>query len=349
MDISFVSLTITLSPAPWMTNKRSARNAASDLVGKRRGRTGRAFGQARRRRRPATQSVKGVTLISTDAVENLANSLDQAANGITTMPNLTDDSLKAIENKELFWREIEQDLISCLVNKGDTAIDIGANTGSYVKTFVDCGCACIAFECNPRLYKFLLKRFQDYGHVVVKSEAVSSVGGVTQMRIPLDGLEESDGGSTIEALNMLQGHVSTRSVDVKLCKLDDIIDMPVALIKIDVEGHEIEVLKGASRVIDRWNPTLVVECEERHRPGTIAELFEFMAQRGYRGTFIERLRLREIKHFDLSMQDAAALQTNAPRRFWGYVNNFIFIHKKASVRAVMAIERKLDSLATHDC
>jgi hypothetical protein len=42
-------------------------------------------------------------------------------------------------------------------------------------------------------------------------------------------------------------------------RLDDIYKGRVSLIKIDVEGHELEVLKGAENTIKKYMPTLLIE------------------------------------------------------------------------------------------
>lgn len=251
------------------------------------------------------------------------------------------DVLAQIEEKEAYWREVEQDVISCLVNKGDTAIDVGANTGSYIRTLLEYGCNCIAFECNPPLYDTLISRFATADNVKIRPEAVSSEAGCAQMRIPLEGTRETDGWSTIEPLNPLQGFSAVKSVNVSRCRLDDVVHQAIALIKIDVEGHEIEALKGATRLLGTQHPAVIVECEDRHRPGATTELFKLMERFGYVGFFIEQLRLREVSEFGLGMQDLARLRTGIPRRDNDYVNNFIFIHQNNLAKTSPAIRRKL--------
>ena len=55
------------------------------------------------------------------------------------------------------------------------------------------------------------------------------------------------------------GNIASVSVDGALSRLAH--NQPVALIKIDVEGYEMEVLHGASRTIAQWRPIVVVETK----------------------------------------------------------------------------------------
>ena len=55
----------------------------------------------------------------------------------------------------------------------------------------------------------------------------------------------------------------------------------VGLIKIDAEGHEEAVLKGAADTLSRWRPSLIVEIEERHNPGGLARIRALFGGMGY--------------------------------------------------------------------
>ena len=62
--------------------------------------------------------------------------------------------------------------------------------------------------------------------------------------------------------------------------LDSLVDeTPVALIKIDVEGHELRVLKGAQQILAHFHPILYVEND---RIGQSSELIAWLLDRGYR-------------------------------------------------------------------
>jgi hypothetical protein len=59
---------------------------------------------------------------------------------------------------------------------------------------------------------------------------------------------------------------------------------PVGFIKIDVEGHELSVIKGATALIRRDSPIILVELEDRHRPDAMRSFSSFLGGLGYGGT-----------------------------------------------------------------
>jgi hypothetical protein len=97
----------------------------------------------------------------------------------------------------------------------------------------------------------------------------------------------------------------------------------VALLKIDVEGAELAVLRGAERILRSDGPLLVFECENRHLPhGHVGDIFAILEGLGYEGSFVCRHRLVPISEFD-----AAVHQRQDGEWFWkrkDYCNNFIF-------------------------
>jgi hypothetical protein len=97
----------------------------------------------------------------------------------------------------------------------------------------------------------------------------------------------------------------------------------VTLLKIDVEGAEFAVLKGAERILRQHAPLLVFECENRHlAPGNVQDVFSYLGGFGYEGSFVWCNRVLPISRFD-----AAVHQRQDGEWFWkskDYCNNFIF-------------------------
>jgi hypothetical protein len=93
----------------------------------------------------------------------------------------------------------------------------------------------------------------------------------------------------------------------------------IDLIKCDVEGHELEVFRGAERTLRKHRPILLFEREIRHCGGQpIALAFDYLRELGYRGHFPIGSKLYDIAQFDPTRHQAGA-------RAGAYVNNFIFM------------------------
>jgi hypothetical protein len=85
---------------------------------------------------------------------------------------------------------------------------------------------------------------------------------------------------------------------VQLRPLDSFLDdLPgaVSFVKCDVEGHEWEMVQGAPRLIQEFRPSWLIEVSsDPDRPSsTGAQLFRFLAERGYRVFWLEGSYLRE--------------------------------------------------------
>jgi hypothetical protein len=84
---------------------------------------------------------------------------------------------QALDYKDVHCREPEQDLLRYLLGPSSLALDVGANTGTYVKSILETGASCLAIECNPALCNVLQKRFSGNPNVQIKSLALSNSTG----------------------------------------------------------------------------------------------------------------------------------------------------------------------------
>jgi Methyltransferase FkbM domain len=121
---------------------------------------------------------------------------------------------------------------------------------------------------------------------------------------------------------------AVQSIDVPVKRLDDLHLDDVGLIKIDVEGHELAVLLGATDTLARNQPALVVEAEERHHPNAVADITTLLAGLGYAGYFDLDGTRRPIEEFDPAHHQNPA-SIGGGENGWasdgGYVNNFAFL------------------------
>ncbi len=205
-------------------------------------------------------------------------------------------------------------------------MDVGANKGSFLPSLSRAAGPdgrVVAFEPQPDLADYLKRACRAAGLVNVAVEAVgiSDQAGSRNLRIP-GGRGPSPGASVEESV---AARSPGRDVPIPVVALDDFFRgerRRIAAVKIDVEGHELSVLRGAAGMIERDSPLVVVESETRHAGEEgLAAVLAFFADRGYEGFFARRGRLLPIAAFD-----AAVHQKRSEGRFWsarGYCNNFV--------------------------
>ena len=215
--------------------------------------------------------------------------------------------------------EAEQRLIPLLCDKQHIGIDVGANLGIYSGLIVKHAQACHAFEANPSLAA-LLRRAKVPG-LTVTNAAVSDRSGQVTLYVP----RRAHGVASVELANpglKCEDAGSVDAIEVPALRLDEITFAPVSLIKIDVEGHEESVLKGAINTLNQHRPALILETENRHNPGVVGRVFALLSGLRYNGYFLKGGELRSVEEFDVQRdQDLEAL---ARLGLSAYTFNFLF-------------------------
>ena len=224
------------------------------------------------------------------------------------------------------YHELEMHLLPALVNPHKVALDIGANQGSYSIKMIDLASSVIAFEPNYCLGKEIKEIIRVLCLPVEwLNIALSDDNTTVEMRVA----SQAPGLGTIEQANSLQypHELIFDKFTVETKCLDDYNYSNIGFMKIDVEGHENSVLRGAARTIDRNRCPILIECENRHNPGAIQELFNYMHRHNYRGFFVVEKQVKDIETFIPSIhQNADNLGdwTDGWKRHGIYINNFIF-------------------------
>ncbi len=223
--------------------------------------------------------------------------------------------------------EVELRMVKHLCRPDQDAIDVGANVGTYVHAMKKHSRRVYAFEPVPWLAHLLTKKFGR--KIVVKNVALSRESRTAVLHIPVVDGAPVTGLSTLSD-NIAEQEAPCRDIPVQTKPLDEVYAGDVGFIKIDVEGHEHNVLQGAEQTIARCRPRVLVEAEERHEPGSVRRVHAFFRRLGYRGYFVFQRRLAPIEHFDPEKmqrsEDIADYTLGMPRsRFERYVNNFLFL------------------------
>lgn len=220
----------------------------------------------------------------------------------------------------------EVQLLPLIVRRGEVACDVGANRGLYSYWLLKLGAQVATFEPNPAMARVLTRRFArelKSGRMKLFECAISDEDHLVELRIPV-------GFSPLATINgdAIAADVPVHEVMIRAARLDSCIEGTVDFIKIDVEGHEYNVLRGATGLIAASRPTLLVEAEERHRHGAVASMRALLEPLGYEGFFVLADGLHPIATFDPARhQDPAALNAEGTmaQAAFGYVNNFLFI------------------------
>lgn len=167
-------------------------------------------------------------------------------------------------------------IISCPADA--VLLDIGANHGRYTVEMAKKG-KVYAFEPSPENLKILREAVKDKPNVEVHHYALSDQTGIAKLMIV-----GNPGGHSIHKI--LDGqrwkHSLENSVDVATITLDEWCEYNniyrIDGIKIDVEAHEIEVLKGAMATLNKYKPVIALET---HQTIDLQELKRVLEECGY--------------------------------------------------------------------
>ena len=200
-------------------------------------------------------------------------------------------------------------IVRRLVRAGDVVLDVGANFGPYTRLlseWVYPSGRVLSFEPIPDTFAILdwcCKRLP-VRNVELHNCALSDIARSAFMEIPR---YHGGGLNYYESRITSNGpkHDSRRHKAVQLRLLDSFLDDlrgTVSLVKCDVEGHEWEVIQGARRLIETFSPSWLIEVssDPDQSSSTGAQLFRFLADRGYRVFWVEGSCLRERSRGDRS-------------------------------------------------
>lgn len=213
--------------------------------------------------------------------------------------------------------ERELSVVVSAIHRGDHVADIGANHGLYTHALATRGAVVEAFEPQPECVAVLqaYASRRRLSNVRVHPVALSATAGRATLHLP-------HGSASSPSASLSAIADNDTALDVMLERLDAFELFDLTFAKIDVEGAELDVLRGAAETLRRCSPLLLVEVEQRHHRAPIAEVFEEIASFGYSGSFLDESgRLRPLSAFDVERDQLDARSPDGRRR---YINNFFF-------------------------
>jgi len=185
-----------------------------------------------------------------------------------------------LEKQRLFVQKIE---------KGKIVYDVGAHVGFYTilasRLVDEQGLVC-AFEPNPQNAYFLLKHLQ-----LNKIKNVKLILGALGENFSLGSLSNKGSESKIEEKDFKS------EIIVPIFCIDDLvlkskIIPPPHILKIDVEGFELKVLKGAKQILEKYKPILFVALDNKD---TKLEVLKFIKNLGYNIFDLNLKKIEELK------------------------------------------------------
>lgn len=228
--------------------------------------------------------------------------------------------------------EIEEAVVPLFLSKTTECVDVGANCGRYTVLMSLCSQHVHAFDPNPECINTLENLCLP--NVSIYPCALSSVEGSSEYFVPIrQGLPFSVWG-TLER-SVLEKHHEVNTIEVSKSTLDLLCDRKISLVKIDVEGHEMDVLRGGRKLISEQKPIFIVEAEERHCNDAVQQVKDFFAQYHYQGFFILDQKVFPLTSFDYQYQNPQELKRPVPRIQMRYVNNFIFIPSSSNIKSIL--------------
>jgi FkbM family methyltransferase len=147
------------------------------------------------------------------------------------------------------------ELMKKVVKPGMRCLDIGAQTGFYtclMASLVGETGSVFAFEPVPSSFSMVEKNIKENRF---------------EKRVKAYQLAASNKSTTINAIKVSGMYVvgqvdNAESVSIKSVRVDEVVEGPIDIIKIDVEGHELAALEGMWGLITRYKPVIISEANE---------------------------------------------------------------------------------------
>ena len=161
-------------------------------------------------------------------------------------------------DREQLYDQQTTEIIRRALAGGGTLVDVGCHVGKFMDLALELAPSSrhIGFEPLPDHAAALRQRYAAHPNVTILDVALSDAEGeatfVHNVDIPShSGLRER---------SYPVPNTRRETITVRTRRLDDVLgSTPVAVIKIDVEGAELLVLRGALETLRRWKPPVVFE------------------------------------------------------------------------------------------
>jgi FkbM family methyltransferase len=176
-------------------------------------------------------------------------------------------------------------LFASLLNRKGVFLDVGAHIGYYSLYMLPRVLEVYGFEPDPRVLALLETNVLGKRNIEIVPAAVGATPGRARFTLERD--------SEVSHLSEI-GEESLNQIEVDVVTIDSFVStrgLIVEAIKIDVEGHDTEVIEGSLGVLEDQQPLVLTEA----KPDAV--LFGLTWRAGYRVFAYVRLPRTRKKHF----------------------------------------------------
>jgi FkbM family methyltransferase len=166
----------------------------------------------------------------------------------------------------------DQRVLGALAGGDTLLVDVGANIGLYSVTAAARGARVVAYEPAATTSETLRRNLEMFETATVRQVAVGARAGTGSLSGEGVGASLSHEGSPVEIVRLDEESLPTSFFSI---------------VKIDAEGHDLDVLKGATDLLAQRRPVVLIESW--HGGVEIRELLEPLGFLGYRTTRAGRL------------------------------------------------------------
>jgi len=243
--------------------------------------------------------------------------------------------------RRVYFHENEMRFLNSLqVGSIDVAVDVGAAMGTYSWILNRASKQVYAFEPGNLHYR-CLSRVAFWTNIEVIHAAVGSVCSRVSLYTPgSDSLALHS--ATLSQDNPVVGPTSTNVDQVDQITLDSFFvdklfpSRTIDVLKVDVEGYELEVFRGSVEILSKHHPLIICEIEARHN-GNYPEVFGLLKKLGYdcyiyRAGSYEPFTGERIEGLQLQKDFKVRLGTGYDPQSNRYINNFVFQHSQSRIK-----------------
>tara|TARA_Y100000992_G_C21209277_1_gene464607 strand:- start:55 stop:810 length:756 start_codon:yes stop_codon:yes gene_type:complete len=191
--------------------------------------------------------------------------------------------------------EAELKIVKKFITPGTDTIDVGVYRGVYSYEMSKYSKIVHAFEPNPIIFNDIEKNLKKIiKNIKIYNLALSNKVGSVSLKIPIRNKNYNKknyeeyfqmGRASIHNSNVMR-NIETFTVNTE--KLDNYnFNNKISFIKIDVEGHEFEVIKGGENLIKKNKPVLLVEIVKENTTKKVVDTLSFIHSLGYESFYFK--------------------------------------------------------------